>query len=448
MDINEKRQMMINDPVERLMLKMAVPTVISMLVTALYNMVDTFFVGSISTNATASVGVAFSIMAVIQAVGFFFGQGSGNFISRAMGRGDYESSGKMAATGVVSCFVFGIALMIAGMIYLTPLCKMLGATPKILHDTEDYMRYILIAAPFMMASMVLNNQLRFQGSAVYSMVGLCCGAGLNVALDPLFIFVFKMGVSGAALATAISQIVSFSVLIIGTMQKSNISIRLSKFTFSAKFASEIFKCGFPSLCRQGLISASQICLNHVAGNYGEPAIAAMSITARCITIAFSVLIGIGQGFQPVCGFNYGAGRYDRVLKGFSFLMKITLCIMAFFGIVGFIFAPQIVPFFRDDPKVIKIGITALRYNCISIVFLPIVMNVSMIMQNLGKAGRATVLGSARGGLIFIPVLFIFSGLFGLLGLQLAQPVTDIISGLVAIPFVISITKELKSKINN
>lgn len=445
MDINQKHKMMTETPVESLIIKMAIPTIISMLVTSLYNMADTFFVGKISTEATAAAGVAFSLMNLIQAVGFFFGQGSGNYISRAMGKQDYDSAKKMAATGLFGALSIGLIFMALCMAFIKPICVMLGATPTILADTITYVRIILIGAPFMMSSMVLNNQLRFQGSAVYSMIGLCCGAVINVALDPLFIFVFDWGVAGAAAATVISQIISFAVLCIGTGQKSNIKIQIKNVTPSWFYIKEIFRGGFPSFCRQGLASVATISINFVAGGYGDAAIAAMSVVQRVVMFVFSALIGFGQGFQPVCGFNYGAKKYDRVLKAFYFLVKVSAVILTVGAVLGLVFAPQIVAFFRDDAEVVKIGALALRANCISLPVLCITVNASMILQNLGKAGPATVLGAARGGWVFIPVLFIANRFLGLLGLQATQMIADFIATAIAVPFVISLIKELKTK---
>lgn len=445
MDINQKHKMMTEAPVERLILKLAVPTIISMLVTSLYNMADTFFVGRISTQATAAVGVSFSIMALIQAVGFFFGQGSGNFISRSLGAQNFEQTKKMAATGLVYAFMTGVVFMAVCIAFLEPICKLLCATPTIIDDTVAYIRIILIGAPFMMSSMVLNNQLRFQGSAVYSMVGLCCGAVINVALDPLLIFVFDMGVAGAAIATTTSQIISFIVLWIGTRQKSNVRIELKNFSLDPFYIKEIARCGTPSLCRQGLSSIATISINFIAGIYGDAAIAAMSVVQRIVMFIFSALIGFGQGFQPVCGFNYGAKKYKRVLKAFYFLVKVSAVVLSCAAVVGFIYAPQIVAFFRDDAEVIKIGALAFRANCISLPLLCITLNSSMILQNIGKAVPATILGSARGGWVFIPVLFGATAVFGLFGLQITQMVADIIATVIAVPFIISMIKELNNK---
>ena len=313
-----KFQELTGRPVGHLVCKMAVPTIISMMVTACYNMVDTYFVGQLHSNsATGAVGVVFSLMAVIQAVGFFFGHGSGNYISRQLGRHETADAEKMAATGVTLAFLAGCVILVLGQIFLTPLARLLGSTDTILPYARSYLRIILLGAPYMTASFVLNNQLRFQGSAAYGMVGIAAGAVLNVGLDPLLIFGLNMGVAGAALATILSQLASFCMLLLGCARGGNLRIRLKNVCFRRDLFLEIGKGGLPSLCRQGLASIATICLNRSAGLYGDAAIAAMSVVSRAMMLAQSALIGFGQGFQPVCGFNYGAGLYHRVKEGFQ-----------------------------------------------------------------------------------------------------------------------------------
>lgn len=299
-------------PVPRLIVSLAVPTIISMLVTSFYNMADTYFVGKINTQSTAAVGIVFSVMSIIQAVGFFFGHGSGNYISRKLGAQETGNAEKMAATGFFWALFMGIFLAVVGLIFLTPLSLALGSTPTILPYTEKYLGIILLGAPFMTASLVLNNQIRFQGNAAYAMVGIVSGAVINVILDPILIFVFDMGISGAALATVISQICSFSLLLYMCRKGGNIRIRFRNFTPSLAFIKEIIGGGTPSLARQGLASVATILLNVAAGAYGDAAIAGMSIVTRIAMFINAFLIGFGQGFQPVCGFNYGAGLYARV----------------------------------------------------------------------------------------------------------------------------------------
>lgn len=316
----EKLTRMTTAPVRKLVCQMAVPTIISMLITNFYNMADTFFVGKLGTSATGAVGVVFSLMAVIQTFGFFFGHGSGNYISRAMGSQEMDDAERMAATGFGSSFFIGCVLALMGLVFQKPLARLLGSTETILPYAQDYMSIILLGAPFMASSLTLNNQLRFQGSAMFAMVGITAGGILNIILDPILIFGFDMGIRGAALATLISQLVSFVILFAMTRRPGNIRIRLRLYSFRLSFWKEILRGGTPSLCRQGLASVATICLNLAAGPYGDAAIAAMSIVSRIMNFAGSALIGFGQGFQPVCGFNYGAGRYD-VFGGLLVLRK-------------------------------------------------------------------------------------------------------------------------------
>ena len=338
MTAQDKHILMTTAPVPRLIASLAIPTIISMLVTSIYVMVDTYYVGKISTQATAAVGISFSVMAIVQAFGFFFGHGSGNYISRRLGAKDYDNAEKMASTGFFYAFSVGILITIIGHCFLTPICSGLGSTPTILPYTTTYLGIILFGAPFMASSLVLNNQMRFQGNAVYAMIGIITGAVLNIGLAPLFIFVFDMGIAGAAWSTLISQICSFGVLIAMDRRGSNIRINIRKFSFSPTMLKEIIYGGSPSLCRQGLVSTSTIMLNVAAGNYGDAAIAGMSIVTRICMFINSFIIGFGQGFQPVCGFNYGARLYHRVREGFWFCVRTGVIFLLIFAIIGYIYA--------------------------------------------------------------------------------------------------------------
>lgn len=366
MDREQKFQYMTEEPIPRLVCSLAVPTIISMLITSFYNMVDTFFVGRINTSATAAVGVVFSLMAIIQAIGFFFGHGSGNYISRQLGAQNTEEASEMASIGFFSALIAGAVLAVLGLVFIEPLAMLLGSTKTILPYAVDYLKYILIGAPYMTASLVLNNQLRFQGNAMYGMVGIVVGAVVNIVLDPVLIFICGMGISGAALATIISQFISFVILLWVSQRGPGIHISLQRLHFSPNFLKEIVRGGFPSLCRQGLGSVATIALNMAAGAYGDAAIAGMSIVSRITMFAYSALIGFGQGFQPVCGFNYGAKLYDRVREAFYFCLKTAAGFLILLSIAGYIGAPQLVELFRKgDPEVTAVGIAALRFSCIS-----------------------------------------------------------------------------------
>ena len=431
-------------PVHRLIMSLAVPTIISMLVTSFYNIADTYFVGKINTQSTAAVGIVFSIMAIIQAIGFFFGHGSGNYISRKLGAKETESAERMASTGFFLSLFVGIILAIIGWIFLTPISLALGSTPTILPYTERYLGIILLGTPFMSSSLVLNNQLRFQGNAAYAMVGIVSGAVINVGLDPLLIFVFDMGISGAAWATVISQACSFCLLLAMSRKGENIRIRFRNFTPTWKYIREIIGGGTPSLARQGLASFSTILLNVAAGGYGDAAIAGMSIVSRIGMFINSFLIGFGQGFQPVCGFNYGAKLYARVRQGFWFCVKVGVIFLLVCAVAGFGYAEEVVALFRrGDPEVIEVGAAALRWQLITYPLGAWIIVSNMMLQTIRKSVRATILSSARQGLFFIPLIFILPHFFGLQGVEMCQAVSDMLTFLLAIPLTGSVLLEMK-----
>ena len=441
----QKFHQMTEEPVGRLIGKLALPCIISMLVTAFYNMADTFFVGMLKSNsATGAVGVVFSLMAIIQAVGFFFGHGSGNFISRELGKQNYEDASNMAATGFFSALAAGLLICVLGQIFLEPLAYLLGSTDTILPYAKAYLRVILLGAPWMTASLVLNNQLRFQGSAAYAMVGIASGAVLNIALDPLLIFVFGMGVSGAAWATIFSQFVSFCLLLIGCTRGGNLHIHISRVQLKWPYYAMIIRGGLPSLARQGLASVATICLNQAARSYGDAAIAAMSVVQRIMMFGASAMIGFGQGFQPVCGFNYGAKLYHRVKEGFWFCVRTSTVFLLAVGTLGFIFAPQLVALFRDDPQVIAYGATALRFQCVTFCFQGWVVMSNMMLQTIGRTVPATFLAMARQGVFFVPLVWILSAALGMLGIQMTQMVSDCLTLICAIPIQLKVLRELSA----
>ena len=440
----EKFLQMTQTPIPSLICRLSVPTIISMMVTSLYNMADTFFVGQISTSATAAVGVVFSLMAVIQALGFTFGHGSGNYMARALGSRETKTAEEMAATGFFSALIVSAVLAVLGLIFLDPLVRMLGATETILPHARAYAGYILIGMPWMVAALTLNNQIRYQGNAFYAMCGIASGAVLNVVLDPLFIFTFDMGVGGAALATILSQFVSFCILLANTYRGGNIPIRLRNFKPSLEYYRQIARGGLPSFYRQGLASAATIFLNLAAGPYGDAAIAAMGIVNRVSMFASSAMLGFGQGFQPVCGFNYGAKLYHRVQKAFWFCVKVAVGFLAAFAVIEFLFAPQIVAIFRrDDADVIQIGATALRFQCITLPLTAWIVICNMMCQTIGKALKASVLAMARQGLFFLPLIWLLPHLVGLTGVQISQPVSDFCSFLLAVPMGVSVLQEMR-----
>lgn len=439
-----KYKKMTEEPVEKLVIKMAIPTIISMLITSFYNMADTFFVSLINSSATAAVGVIFSLMSMFQAIGFCLGHGSGNYISRKLGERETEDAVQMASIGFFSAFFIGIIITVIGIILLTPLAKFLGATDSILPYAKSYMMIILLGAPFMISSFVLNNQLRLQGNASYAMIGIAIGAVLNVALDPIFIFKLNMGIKGAALATVISQIVSFSILIKLCDYGGTIQIRFKNFKPSFIKYKEILHGGLPSLFRQGITSFATIFLNLSAGVYGDSAVAAMSVVMRITSFSSSALIGFGQGFQPVCGFNYGAKNYKRVKDAFWFCVKVSTIALTVLGIMEFVFAPNIISLFsKGDNNLLNVGVKTLRMQCIVFPLLGWIILCNMLLQNIGKYIKASTLAISRQGLCFIPMIIILPRIFGIAGIQISQTIADLLTFIIALPMGITTLREFK-----
>ena len=374
---NESRfSAILEAPIPGLITRLAIPTVISMLVTSIYNMADTFFVSQLGTSASGAVGIVFSLMAIIQAVGFMLGMGAGSLVSRNLGAGKIEDAHCIASVAFFSALAGGSLIALGGLIFSDTLMSVLGATPTILPYAEAYGHYILLGAPVMCSSFVLNNLLRSQGRAALSMVGLTIGGLLNIILDPIFIFGLKMGITGAAIATLTSQCVSFLLLLLMFLRgKSTAQLRFSLFLpqFGGWFP-HILKIGLPSLSRQGLAALSTVALNVQAGVYGDAAVAGMSITGRIFMFVLAIMVGLGQGFQPVAGFCYGARRYDRVKKAYLFILSVGFVILTVMGLVLFIWAPEIVGLFRKDSEVIEVGAAAIRYQSLLMPLVPLVVS--------------------------------------------------------------------------
>lgn len=428
---------MTTEKVPGLIVSLGIPTVISMLVTSVYNMADTYFVSRIGTSSSAAVGVVFSLMALIQAVGFTLGMGSGSLISRLLGEQKNEEADTVASSGLFAAILFGGLLTLFGLIFLNPLMKLLGASETILPHARDYGKYILIGAPVMASSFVLNNVLRSQGMAKLAMVGLTTGGILNMLLDPLFIFAFRWGTAGAAIATLVSQCVSFSILLSMFLRnKSVVHLSVKRISKYMTIYADIVKTGLPSFCRQGLASISTVALNHSAGFYGDYAIAGMSIVSKIFMMLFSVSLGIGQGYQPVAGYNYGAKMYDRVKQAIRFTYLVGTALMAFFAILMFFLAPYVMDWFIDDPLAAGFGAKALRWQCISLPFIPIGVMCNMTFQSIGKCWTATFLSSARQGYYFLPLIFLLPSLLGETGVQMTQSCSDLLTAFTCIPFAI------------
>ena len=441
--MSDKYTFLTQAPVHRVIGAMAIPTIISMLLTSMYNLVDTFFVGKINTQSTAAVGIVFSVMFFIQAFSFFFSNGSGNYISRQLGAQNTKDAEVMASTGLFYTLVFSLIVMLLGWFFLEPISILLGSTPTILPYTRQYLGISLLGTPFIMGTFCINNQMRFQGFTKYSVYGAISGSIINCLLDPVFIFGFSMGVSGAAVASVIGQICGFVIMLIMSQKDGVIHYTHRRISFEGRFVKEIIAGGTPSISRQGLASVSTIALNSVAGNYGDAAIAAMSIVTRISMFIFSVIVGLGQGFQPMCGFCYGAKLYDRVKEGFWFSTKIGTFFLLFWSVVLIIFSGEVVSLFRDDPEVIAIGIPALRYQMIIFPACSFMMMANMMMQTCRKTIRANILAASRQGLFFIPLIFVLPYFYGLFGVEICQAVSDIISLIVTIPIVWSAFKEMR-----
>ncbi len=441
-----KYEMMASAPVEPLILKMSIPTIITMLVSAVYNMADSFFVGRIDTSSVASIGIVFSIMTLLQAVGFFLGHGSGIMLSTMLGKKDFDKAGRYANTAFFLSIIVGIVLALAGVIISTKLAYLLGATDTTVKSASDYLKYILLGSPFILASFVLNNHLRYQGSALYSMIGIMSGSLLNIALDPVFIFKLSLGVKGAAVATVISQIVGFTVLIAGTYRNGNIRLNLKFFTPSGEIVSNICKNGLPSLSRQGVMTIGNICLNYASGQFGDAAVAGMSVFNRVMFIGMAVIIGIGQGYQPVCAFNYGAQNYKRVYDGYKYIVITSTTFISLFAIICFIFAPEIISIFRDDTQVVNFGAKALRAECIVMPITGYYMSSNMLVQSIRIPTTATLLALSRQGLFYIPLILILPRVIGESGVAYTQAFSDFLSFLLTLIIVPKIVKKIRQKI--
>lgn len=433
---------MINTPVSSLISKLAIPTVISMLVTSIYNMADTFFVSQINTQASAAVGIVFPIMSIIQAFGFTLGMGSGSLISRRLGEKRNEEANVIASTAFFSALLIGAFITLLGIFFSSPFLQLMGASETALPYAKEYAHYIFWGAPIMCASFVLNNVLRSEGKALFSMIALSVGGIINIFLDPLFIYIFNMGIKGAAVATLVSQSISFSILLSWFIRKKAICLikvsHIGKITIFLTLAGT----GLPSLARQGLSSIATILLNRAASYYGDSAIAAMSICTKIVMFIASIMIGIGQGFSPVAGYNFGAKRYDRVKQAYKFLIVSGMSLMAFCSIICCIFAKEILFAFISDENAVKIGTIALRCQVILLPFHAIIVGTNMLMQSCGQIKSATFLSCNRQGVYFIPAILILPMLFGLRGVQISQSVADFLSVLTAIPYAFFFFKKL------
>lgn len=427
---------MTKTPIAKLVLLLGIPTTISMLITNLYNLVDTYFVGTLGESQQGATGILFTLQCIIQAVAFMLGQGSGAFVSKCLANKDSKEASKYVSSAFFIGGFVGILLMAGGLIFLEPFMKLLGSTNTILPYAKDYGLWVLISCPFMICSLVLNNNLRFEGLSFVSMIGLGTGAIINIFGDYYFVKVLGMGVYGAGLATASSQIISFFILLIFFLTKAQSKISFKYISLKIKTYTEVCLCGLPSLIRQGLTSISSGILNNLTKVYGDAAIAAMSIVNRYSSFVLCVGLGIGQGFQPVASFNYQAKEYKRVKKSMTFTLKFGIIAVGALALIGLLMPEQVLRLFQKDIEVIKIGKFAMIAASIGTMFLPISVTTNMLYQSIRKSTIASFLALLRSGLTLIPMLFLLSALFNLKGIQSAQPVADILTSLISLPFMI------------
>lgn len=431
---------MTETPVSSLILKLGIPTTISMLITSIYNMADTYFVGTLGESAQAATGVLFTLQAIIQGIAFMLGHGGGTFISKELADKNTDRASMYVSTSFFTGGVLGILTLALGMLFLAPLVRFLGSTETILPHAMDYGFWVLVGCPFTICSMILNNGLRYEGRAFYAMFGLTAGGILNIFGDYLLVVKLDMGVYGAGLATAVSQMVSFSILLFmfRKMAQSRISFRaVSK---DIKVYLSICRVGFPSLIRQGLTSVTTGVLNNLTKPFGDAAIAAMSVVNRYSMFLMCVGLGMGQGFQPVAAFNYRAKKYDRVKKGLIFTMCFGLVFIGGFSTLSMFAAEPIVSLFQKKQEVIDIGGIALRYAAFGMMFMPFSVPVNMLYQSIQKPTISSILSLIRSGAVTIPMLLIGVPLLGLTGVQIAQPTADVIAGLISIPFIVRFIK--------
>ena len=425
---------MTETPVAKLILNLGIPTTISMLITNIYNMADTYFVGTLGESAQAATGVLFTVQAIMQGIAFMFGHGGGTFIARALADKNTREATKYISSGFFMGGLIGLLITVLGLTFLEPLVIFLGSTQTIVPHAKDYGMWILLAAPFIICSFVLNNGLRYEGKAFYAMFGLTTGGVLNILGDYILVMKCGLGVYGAGLATAASQVVSFIILLYMYLKMAQSTIDIKAVSTDLHLYLTICRVGLPSLIRQGLTSVTNGLLNNLTKPFGDAAIAAMSVVSRYSNFLMCVGLGMGQGFQPVASFNYQAKKYDRVKKGLLVTGGIGVILVSILAIPVFIFSDKVVYIFQKSPEVIEIGSYALRWATIGVMFLPLSVPVNMLYQSIRKVGISSFLSLMRSGLAFIPTLIISTYFLGLTGIQISQPLADIITGLASIPF--------------
>ena len=424
---------MTTEPVGKLLFTLSVPTIISMMVTNIYNLVDTAFVGTLGTSESGATGIVFGYMAILQAVAFMCGQGAGSIMSRKLGARDIEEATKYSSTGFFLSFVLGLVMAVLSLVFMKPLLYLLGSTETIAPYAGTYIFYILLSAPFFTSSLTMNNLFRYEGKAKFGTIGLMIGAVINIFGDIILMFGLKLGIAGAGISTAVSQIISFSILLsMFLRRKTQTRISIKYVARDWKTVWNIIATGFPSLLRQALNSIAAVLLNKTAGVYGDEGVAAMSIVSRISFFPMAVAIGIGQGFQPISSFNFGANKKNRVRKAFWTALAGEECVLTLISVPIYIFAGTLVQQLRDDPQVIELGIRALRLMCVGQLFVPLTMMVEMGFQSIGEKMLASFGSCLRSGLLFIPTLLILKRARGMSGVQEAQPLSFVLTFIVCL----------------
>ena len=446
----QRRMMMLNEPVSRVIPKMAVPTIVAFLITSIYSLADTYFVSSLGTNATAAVSVNASLDQLIMMCVSMLAMGANSYIARLLGEGDEKKASQVLSTSFFAAFFMGALLLIFGSLFMTPMVRLLGATPTCEAYAIDYATYILLAAPFMASNFVMNQCLRSEGSATLSMVGMGFGGILNIVLDPIFIFGLNMGVAGASLATAISKLVSFAILIYPYVTKrSLLTLSIKLFRPTKDIVTKVVSVGSSSLFRNGLNVLSAILLNRIAGGISDSVLAAVGVTNKIMMFPFCIILGFGNGFQPVAGFNWGAKRYDRVQESYKFSSRVSLIGSLIMAAVIAIFCDQLIVLFAGtDDYMRRIGGFCIFMQCVALPVHAWVAMVNMLCVGLGNAKGAFWLATARQGTCFIPILFPLAWAFGEYGIASVQAVADILSIALAIPIAIAMTKKIKQAQQN
>ena len=427
---------MTETPVAKLIISMGIPTTISMLITNIYNMADTYFVGTVGESAQAATGVMFTLQAIIQGIGFMLGHGSGSYVSKFLADKDTEKSSTYLSTAFYTAAAFGLLLMTFGLIFLKPMVILLGSTETIVPHAMDYGLWILIACPFILCSLILNIGLRYEGKAFYAMFGLTAGGLLNILGDYILVEKLQMGVYGAGLATAASQMTSFVILLVLFLRTAQSSLKIRFISKNIRIYGNIVRVGMPSLIRQSMNALTSGILNNMTKPFGDAAIAAMSVVSKYAQFLMCVGLGMGQGYQPFAAFNYQARKYDRVKKGLVFLVVFALIFIGTISVLSMFYAEPIIALFQKNTDVITVGATALRFYAFGMIFMAFSVPVNMLYQSIQKPNISSMLSLMRSGAITIPLLLILVPFVGILGVQIAQPTADVISGLVSIPFII------------